>query len=414
MSSRVPEFLLDRLSSLSLPRVRQPVVAYSGGLDSLVCLGLLRHVYGNDEVRPIIGDVGQPEDGIQAAIDRAQRSGHEAVEVLDLRSDLLDDWLPRAIRANAAPRGYPMAAPMVKQILGRRLGELAIQRGYDAVVEGASGVGNDQFRFAAALARFAPEIRHVAPIRELQLNRAEELQLARAWDLPNAQDQPPGGDDTTPWCRSIGSGAMRLDEPLNGLWLRWVANESPAVDNVKLAFSGGVPVGLDGRTASLLDLLEELNRRAGRCGIGLVDVIEDLCLGTKSREVYEAPAALLILAAKQELEGLCLTREELTAKEGWEREWTSLVYRGDAYHPLVNALDAAIEVVQRRVTGEVSLRLDGGRWNVLARRSPLSLLPAQPNLSDAPGDRTRAIAGALELHRQRYVRFAQLDRQHQK
>jgi argininosuccinate synthase len=398
----LPEWLRRRLEQQPVPALRRAVLAYSGGLDSLLCLALLDRVYACDQILAVIGDIGQPREVIDEAVERARRTFGGEVRRLDLRAPFLDDWLVRAIRANAQRDGYPLAAPMIKQLLGRHLGELAQREGYEAVVDGATGVGNDQFRIAAALARFAPDVQQVSPIRQLQLSRTEELELCDRWGLDYDRRLARGGDDLTPWCRAISSGSLSLSESLDAYPLYWVERGSQRSATFELVLSAGVPVGLDGESLPLEEVLARLNRRAGECGLGLVDLVEDNLLGAKSRELYEAPAALVILRAKAELEALCLSAEERWAKRDWERQWTELVYRGEAFHPLVAALDGAIEVVQRRVSGEVTVRVTGGAQEVVARCSPLALF------SDRESPLVRAerqrVAGIdlLEHHRAKY------------
>jgi argininosuccinate synthase len=408
-SNAIPGFLQERVAALNPRPVDRAIVAYSGGLDSVLCAALLERVYGCREIRCVLGDIGQGQAVIDVARQRVPQLDGVTFEVEDLQPQFFGGWLPRAIRANAVIGDYPFAAPMIKQLLGRHLGEKAASEGYPAVVDGASGLGNDQFRFATALAHFAPNVRQLSPIRELRLTRREEIDLCELWGLDYDRPLATGGDDVTPWCRSIASGAIHLNQPLDPAFFLWTALESNREDSVEIELAEGLPVAIDGQPLALPAMLDHLNPRLGGCGIGLIDSIEDNRLGLKGREIYEAPAAVAILTAKAELEAMCLTPDELAAKREWERRWADLVYRGEGFHPLVEALDAAIGVVQRRVGGKVRFQARHGALRVSWRHAPNSLMHAAPHLEGGPIVPKEAIAGVLEWQRalHRHLRRSQ-------
>ena len=403
MNRSLPEFLRGRIAGLELSSFRRAIIAYSGGLDSLLCIALARSVYHCDDLRVVIGDIGQPREIIDEAIQRTRGLGAGSPEVVDLTKDFFDHWLVQAIRANAVRDKYPMAAPIVKQLLGQKLGELAHEDGYEAVVDGTSSLGNDQFRFASSLAFFAPRVKQVSPVRELFLTREEEIELCETWELDYDRNLAMGGDDVTLWCRAIASGAFGPEDPLEDDVLRWVRPDAMEQDQIELEFEAGIPCALDGEAKALPDLIRELNDRVGRCGVGLVDIIEDNRLGLKRREIYEAPAAALIFHAKGELEALCLTAEERRVKSGWERQWMDLVYCGEAFHPLVEAVGAAIEVVQRRVSGKIVCQVRAGAMRTIERSSTHSLTEIRQYSSDSELPRE-----IVELHRLRYRGLGEL------
>jgi argininosuccinate synthase len=356
---------------------RSVLLAYSGGLDSTLCIELLRRVYRIRDLRLVLFDVGQGEAEVDKAMRYAAQLDAPRPEVIDLRAQFYDHWLVRAVHANARRRGYPMAAPIAKQLMARELGALALRLGVEAVAEGSSGRGNDQFRMTTPLRTLSDELRVVAPIRDLDLTRDEEEQLCAAWNVPVDTSLPRGGDDVTLWCRSIASGAVTLEDPLPSSWKWWrdptQAGPRPEPITVTLGFEAGVPVSLAGDRMRFVDIVARLNELAGSRGVGCIDIIEDGILGLKSRELYEAPGATVILTAHQDLEHLCLTADELQFKASVEARWIELVYGAALFHPLVSALDAFIAATQPVVTGSVSLRIGGGGLQVVARSSPYSL-----------------------------------------
>ena len=325
--------------------------------------------------------------------------------MIDLVPEMYGDWLHRAIRANASYRGYPIAAPIAKQLIAKRLADRMLLHPSGAVVEGSSGLGNDQFRLRTPLQLFAPEVRVITPIRELNLTRREECLLAEHFGLPMDDESAlPGGDDLTAWCRSLGSGAIALDAELPaGVWRWWrdpASNQSDCPEPVttELGFERGVPVTLDGARMPLAEMAERLNPLAGSYGIGRVDILEDGVTGLKSRELYEAPAATLILAAHRELEHLCISSEELRFKAGVDARWLELVYGGHAFHPLIEALDAFIDRTQQVVTGRVAVLLHRGGFRVAVRSSPESLFnPLLRGIYGSTLDQ-RPMAGAVIAH----------------
>lgn len=386
-----------------VPPAASVLLAYSGGLDSVVCIELLRRVYGCGELRLVTFDIGQGERELDRARAFAAALDAPEPEIVDLRNEFYEVHLARALQANASLRGYPIAAPIAKQLFARELGRLAVERGIPASAEGSSGRGNDQFRFSTPLALFAGNIRLIAPIRELDLTRSEEEALARTWRAPFAEDLPLGGDDVTQWCRSIASGGFTPESVIDDSVFHWYrpsgadGHDTTPVE-LTVGFANGLPVSLDGAPRSLLEIVRALNPLAGARGIGLVDIIEDGILGLKSREIYEAPGATVLIAAHRDLEHLCLTREELEFKASVDCTWCERVYSGHMFSPLVEALDAFVGQTQKQVEGEVRLRLSGGAARTIFRRSARSLYAPKWRHLDAGGMDPALIDGIIAGH----------------
>lgn len=400
----------QRIQDLATRKLDAAFLAYSGGLDSTLCIELLRRCYCVDRLELVLYDIGQGNRRVRQALDFARQLDAPEPTVVDLRAKF-GDWIARAIQANATFRGYPIAAPIAKQLMSRELATLARTRGIQVVAEGSSGRGNDQFRMAGPMALFAPDVEVLAPIRELDLSRTDEEELCAAWGVPIDKDLPPGGDDVTPWCRSIASGMIGLDTIVPDdvwLWYRPQGTTLPAPVELEVTFEEGVPVALDGELIPLFDLLARLNVLVGSYGIGKIDIIEDGILGLKSRELYEAPAATLLLMLHSDLEHLCLTQEEIAFKQQVEAQWLWLVYTGNAFHPLVEALNSFIETTQCRVSGSVGVRLLAGQAEVTRRESSHSLyLPKLRHLDAATAFDQRQMAGAVVAHTLPYLAIAE-------
>ncbi|WP_433201515.1 argininosuccinate synthase [Dactylosporangium sp. CS-047395] len=356
--------------------VQKPVtkvaLAYSGGLDSTVCIKLLEREYGAQEVILVMVDVGQGEESLAEA---RERVAHLPLELflVDARRDFTDTWIPKAIAANGSYGGYPLSSSMTRQLIAAKVAEVAREQGCDAVAEGSTGKGNDQFRFHNTFTLLAPELRVVTPIRDLNLSRVRERLLAQEFGLTFKEGI---SDDRTCWGRSIGSGEIedlqRQVDPDEYIWWHPIGATPAAAQRITVEFDEGRPVRVDG-VRGMDAMIGLLNEAAGRHSIGRIDVLEDGIMGLKSREVYEAPAASVLLAAHRDLERLCLTKRELAFKAGVDATWAELVYHGHWHHPLKHQLDAFIAESQRCVTGEITLDLHAGNAIVAGRRSEQSL-----------------------------------------
>ena len=361
--------------------VNKVALAYSGGLDSSLAIELLRRKYMARQIVAITIDVGQGAEEIAIGNKKAAKLGIKPI-IIDARKEFCTDWLPKAIQANSDYNGYPCSTSMTRQLVARIVALEARKRGCDAVLEGSTGRGNDQYRMHNVFKMFAPELKILVPVREFDLTRTEEEQLCKAWGVPIIEDIR-GGDDKTMWCRSIASGAIGLNVALPDRIWQWVVpakKAKAAGEKLTMEFVNGVPVRMNGKKMSLDQLIETLNPIAGRNGIGQIDMFEDGIMDLKSREIYEAPAAHVILKLHRDLEAQCLTKDQIRFKQFVEQNWATMVYSGQWYHPLKENLDAFIADSQRFVSGKFSVQLYKGNISILTRESAMSLF--NPEIRD--------------------------------
>jgi argininosuccinate synthase len=366
--------LLEKIASTPVKTVKKVALAYSGGLDSSLCAALAHQRYQVEELIPITVDVGQGDEEMQVAVQKARVLGIEPV-IIDAKEEFAAEWLPKAIQANSSYEGYPVSTSMTRQLIAKKVAQLALARGCDAIMEGSSGKGNDQYRMHNVFKLFAPQLEIVVPVRDFDLTRDEEEEICRELGIPVTEVMQ-GGDDKTLWCRSLASGAIRLQQEVpDNAWIWWKplsqAPETPT--EVAVTFEQGVPVALNGRPMGLQALIGELNVLAGRHGIGKIDIFEDGIMGLKSRELYEAPAAFVLLKLHHDLEQFCLTKEEIQYKADVDRQWAYLVYHGAWFHPLKDALDAFITTTQQVVNGTVTADLYKGTIDLKRRESDYAL-----------------------------------------
>ncbi|MHC1579807.1 MAG: argininosuccinate synthase [Candidatus Alkanophagales archaeon] len=349
------------------------VLAYSGGLDTSVCIPLLRERYGFDEVIAVTVDVGQPPEDIREARERGERLSDKHV-LIDAKREFVYDYIFPLIKANGCYEGYVLGTAIARPLIARKVVEVALKENADAVAHGCTGKGNDQLRFEAVFR--AANLRVVAPIRELNLTRREEIEYAREHGIEAPEERRWSVDENI-WSRSIEGGELEDPSfaPPEEIF-KWTVPPERAGEPevVEVSFECGVPVALNGERLDGVSLIRKLNEIGGRHGVGRTDIIEDRVLGFKSREIYEHPAATILLTAHKDLERLVLTRNELRFKEIVDRVWSELVYHGLTIDPLYDALNAFIDKTQERVSGEVCVRLEKGCARVVARRSPYSLL----------------------------------------
>lgn len=375
MKTTLDSKVLDRIESVPIPQVQKCAIAYSGGLDSTLGIELLRRVYRADTIIPITVDVGQGREEIELAERRAATLQVRPL-LIDARELFTREWLAKAIRANGSYWGYPVSTSMTRQLIAQQVARKAAELGCDAVLEGSTGRGNDQYRMHNVFKMFAPQLQILVPVRDFDLTRAEELELCRQWGVP-VEEIICGGDDKTLWCRSIASGAIALNQEIpDSIWMWYVPPEraEDRAEVLEIAFQQGLPVALDGESLDLVALIERLNRRAGACGLGRIDIFEDGIMGLKSREIYEAPAAEVILKVKADLEAQTLSKEEREFKRLVDNRWASMVYHGEWFHPLKEELDAFVECSQKHVTGTVKVKLYKGNLEILERERSWSSL----------------------------------------
>jgi argininosuccinate synthase len=362
------------------------VLVYSGGLDTSVCIPLMREEYGFDHIITVTVDVGQPSEDIRQAEARAKTLGTEHYTV-DAKAEFVENYCWPAVRANGDYQGYPISTSIARPLIALKAVEVAQRVGAQAYAHGCTGKGNDQFRIEYIMRTLTPQMRIIAPMREGRLlpdgrrepwTRSEEIDYANAHGLniPQTKEKIWSIDENL-WGRSIEGG--RLEEPDYAppeeifQWTRSLADTPDEPRLLTIGFENGVPVSLDGARMSGLELVTALNQIAGEHGVGRVDIMEDRMLGLKVRENYECPAAVVILAAHRALEALVSTQTELKFKAMVDREWGELAYKGLWFDPLKEDLEAFINKIQERVTGTVRIRLAKGSAVVVGRASEWAL-----------------------------------------
>jgi argininosuccinate synthase len=356
---------------------KRVVLAYSGGLDTSVAIGWIAEQTGA-EVVAVAVDVGQGGEDLAVIRDRALGCGAAAAEVVDAREEFAASYCLPALRANALYMNrYPLISALSRPLIVTHLARVAREHGADAVAHGCTGKGNDQVRFEVGMASLAPEVKVLAPVRDSGMTRDKAIAFAEEKGLPiNVTSRSPYSIDQNLWGRSCETGHLEdiWEAPHDDVWSY---TEDPGVprdpDELVVSFADGAPVAIDGRPLSPLALITELNARAGAQGVGRVDMVEDRLVGIKSREIYEAPGAIALIAAHSELESVCMELDLARFKRQAEQRWTELVYDGLWFSPLRAALDAFMAQASRHVTGDIRLRLHGGQAVVTGRRSPVSL-----------------------------------------
>ena len=353
---------------------KRVVLAYSGGLDTSVAVRWMIEQWGV-EVVTVACDVGQGGD-FEAVCERARAAGAVETVVADVRAEFADDFVGPALRANALYEGrYPLVSALSRPVIIRHLVEAARTFGAQAVAHGCTGKGNDQVRFEVGIRALAPDLEVLAPVRVWGMTREDCIDYAATHGIPiNATREKLYSIDDNLWGRAIECGEMEdpWAEPPAGVWSLTVPTATDT-EELTVAFEAGTPVAIDGTRLPLHELVEVMNRRVGAYGWGRLDMVENRRVGIKSRETYEAPGALALIAAHQDLESLCLERDLAHEKQRLEGRYADLVYDGQWFSPLKEALDAFVVASQEFVTGEVRLRLAPGTCAVVGRRSPYSL-----------------------------------------
>ena len=374
-------------------------LAFSGGLDTTVCVPVLEEEYGYDEVVGVTVDVGQPDDEFEEA--------RETAEALDLDHHVVDakaefaDLCFDAVRANADYQGYPLGTALARPVIAKAIRRVAEEEGCDGIAHGCTGKGNDQLRFEAIWR--ASDLEVIAPVREMGMTRDWEIEYAAERDLPvEAGNEGTWSIDTNLWSRSIEGGDLEEPDHVPGEELyEWTTAPSGFGEEIELGFENGYPVSLDGEELDPIELIEALNELAGSYGVGRTDMMEDRMLGLKVRENYEHPAATVLLNAHEGLEALVLTKEERDFKQQVDGEWSQKGYEGLVDGPLVAALEGFIEETQTKVTGTVTIRFEGGQARVVGRDSEYAVYSADAASfnTEKVGDITQADAtGVAKYH----------------
>ncbi|UTB33714.1 MAG: argininosuccinate synthase [Methanobacterium sp. ERen5] len=373
------------------------VLAFSGGLDTSVCVKLLQEKYKMEVVTACV-DVGQPEDEIERPAQVANNIGVKKHYTIDAKHEFAEEFIFRAIKANAMYEGYPLSTSLARPLIAMKIVELAKKEHADAIAHGCTGKGNDQFRFETTI-RSSSVCDIIAPVRDLNLTRTEEMDYAIKNDIPVPSDKLYSIDENL-WGRSIEGDILEdpmVETPEEAFeWTQSTENAPDEPQKLTLTFEEGVPVAIDGEMMNALEIIKEVNRIAGLHGIGRVDIIEDRIIGLKSRENYETPGADLLITAHKALEQLTLTREELKFGETVTQAYSELVYNGLWHEPLREDLDCIIDNMQLRVSGDVILKLHKGSIRILGRESPYSLYSEEAvSFEDKEMDQ-REIAGMVK------------------
>lgn len=377
-------------------------LAYSGGLDTSVCVRLLQEKYKADVITVSV-DVGQDPKELKEIAKKSKQLGAIKHVHVDARTEFVEQYVFRSIKANGLYEGYPLSTALARYPIASKLVKVARRERADAVAHGCTGKGNDQFRFDMTIAIKAPKLKIIAPIRELNLDRKWEIKYARKHSIPVPVDVgKPYSIDENLWGRSIEGGV--LEDPVKAppehiyTWTRSPAKAPVKSRTVEIEFKDGIPIALDGKRMDGLELIEKLNKFAGTYGVGRIELIEDRILGLKARENYEAPAAMVLIQAHRALEQLVLTKRELAFKQGIDQTWADLVYSGLWFDPLREDLDAFIDSTQNRVTGKVKVELNRGNSRVVGRSSPHSLYDEELVSFERYGFDQRDAIGVIKFH----------------
>jgi argininosuccinate synthase len=353
------------------------VLAYSGGLDTSVAIGWIAEER-DAEVIAVAADVGQGGEDMDVIRERALACGAAESVVLDLKNEFADDFCLPALQANALYMDrYPLVSALSRPVIVKHLVWAAQEYGAATVAHGCTGKGNDQVRFEVGIGALAPDLDVIAPVRDSGMTRDKAIEFAARRDLPiDVTKKSPYSIDQNVWGRACETGFLEdiWNGPVEDVYgYSSDPSELREPDEVVIAFEHGVPTTIDGKPVTVLEAIERLNARAGAHGIGRIDIVEDRLVGIKSREVYEAPGAMTLITAHQELENVTMERDLARFKRTVGQRWSELVYDGLWFSPLKRSLDAFVAESQKHVTGEIRMTLHGGRAVVTGRRSDESL-----------------------------------------
>jgi argininosuccinate synthase len=363
--------------------VHRVLLLYSGGLDTSVMLKWIQDQYGA-EVVALTVNLGQPGEDYEVVRGKALNLGAIECHVVDAREEFAREYVVPAIKANAIyGLGYPLFTALGRPLIAKLAVEYARESGCDTIAHGCTGKGNDQVRIEATIATLAPELKVIAPVRSWQMGREEEIAYAREHGIPvkGGTESAPYSIDDNLWGRSSeGRWIEQLDHAPEDDVFQLVTRPEEAPDEpeiVAVEFERGVPVALNGERLGLVELLERTALIGARHGVGIVDHIEDRIVGLKVRDIYEAPAAAILLPAHQELERLVGTIHQNQLKPALDQKWAFLVYAGLWWEPLRTDLDAYMDAVNEQVTGTIALKLYKGSARVVTRSSPNAVYDAQ-------------------------------------
>ncbi len=353
------------------------VLAYSGGLDTSVAIGWIAEVTGA-EVIAVAADVGQGGEDIEVIRQRALDCGAVEAEVADAKDEFADEYALPALKANALYMDrYPLVSALSRPVIVKHLVAAAHKHHATIVGHGCTGKGNDQVRFEVGIGALAPDLTCIAPVRDYGMTRDKAIEFAERAGLPiDVTKKSPYSVDQNVWGRAVETGFLEdiWNGPIEDVY---DYTQNPATsrepDEVVITFAEGAPVAIDGRHVTMLQAIQELNARAGAHGVGRLDLVEDRLVGIKSREIYEAPGAIALITAHQELMNVTVERDLARFTRGVEQRWAELVYDGLWFSPLKRALDGFVDEVNESVSGDIRMTLHGGRAVVTGRRSHESL-----------------------------------------
>jgi len=363
------------------------VLAYSGGLDTSVAIKWLKEKYNTDVIAVTI-DVGNEKD-FTLVKEKALNAGAIKAVVIDAKESYVNEFIFPALKANAFYEGeYPLATALSRPLMARLMVDIARQEGATAIAHGCTGKGNDQVRFEVSIGALAPDIKTVAPAREWGMTREDSIAYAKKHGIPvPVTVESPYSVDAAVWGRSVECGVLEnpWNEPPEDAYEMTISpqNAPDTAKYIEITFEKGIPVALDGKRMNGLELIQKLNEAAGSHGVGRIDMVENRLVGIKSREIYEAPAAVTLLKAHRALEALVLSKPQVNFKQRVSQEYADLIYNGLWFSRHREDLAAYVDSTQRYVTGDVRVKLFKGSVTVTGRRSPYSLY----NLSLATYDK---------------------------
>ena len=357
-----------------MQQVKKVVLAYSGGVDTSVCIPYLKNEYGISEVITFVADLGQGDD-LESIRQKALNSGATQSVIGDLVDNFVEKYAFPAIRANALyGEKYPLSTALARPLIAENLVNLARELNADAVAHGCTGKGNDQVRFDLAIHALGPDLEIITPAREWKMSREEAILYGEKFGIPApVSKKSPYSIDVNLLGRSIEAGLLEdpMQEPNEEVFgmTSSIENAPNSPKDIEIEFKNGFPIAIENEFLSPVEIIKKLNLLGGENGFGRIDMIEDRVVGIKSREIYEAPGLLLLIKAHKELESITLNPDVLDFKNLVEKKWGQLVYQGFWFGPLKKALDSFIDVTQTSVNGKVKIRLHKGNAIVIGRSS---------------------------------------------
>ena len=359
-------------------RAKKVVLAYSGGVDTSVCIPYLKQEWGVEEIITLAADLGQGDE-LEPVREKALKSGASESLVADVKDIFVKDYAFPAIQANALYENrYPLGTALARPLIAKILVEAAAKYGADAIAHGCTGKGNDQVRFDVSCTALNPNLKILAPAREWGMSREQTIAYGEKFGIPApVKKSSPFSIDKNLLGRSIEAGTLEdpANEPPEEIYemTKAIADTPNEPEYLEIGFQKGLPTTINGTSKEPVELIEQLNKIVGNHGIGRIDMIENRLVGIKSREIYESPAMIVLINAHRDLESLTLTADVTQYKRGIEETYTKIVYNGLWYSPLKAALDAFIQQTQERVSGVVRLKLFKGNAVIVGRWSDNTL-----------------------------------------